>query len=549
LELPESHTEPFKMAPVVIPCDQGEMTVDEATAVIGSGRAQAYLSFLTGLTYFSDIAEIFFLGYAVGQLKCTWKLTGTQVQNLISLVFVGMIFGAPVWGYLADANGRRWAFLASTAVIAMSGILAALSPSYEFLMICRFGAGFGVAGCSVAFDVLAEACDVKWRGKITMVFNIVWTLGSIYVTIFAGLFMRQEDGWRYLAAVVAFPPCLAFAFAWNQLPESPRWLVCQNRIPQAVKIMNGWARDNGKIDGAIKTLKKDENDDEGSLMEFLKDVSIRKNLALMAVIWFCFGFTYWGIMLMIPQLFVEETKKCELNFGLKGALISAAAEIVGVCVATHFLDSAGRIPVQKWGYFMSAVAILLLNFIKLPATGFSWVWLTLVASVLRGSMFAASCCSWVHTPELFPTRFRTTAHGLMNMCNRIGGSVVPHLVYGGATLRTVTLILATCIAGFAAMFLTETMGKAIGQGNTGSFSDIKATFNGKERKPSYQHISGGQPPIYPCSDATKPDHQKGGGLPTTSNENASKSSGSDSESVSNNSLGETATGEQLAHQV
>ena len=52
-----------------------------------------------------------FLGPSV---RCEWGISAVQEGRLTSVVFVGMMFGAPTWGIIADWKGRRAAFFATT---------------------------------------------------------------------------------------------------------------------------------------------------------------------------------------------------------------------------------------------------------------------------------------------------------------------------------------------------------------------------------------------------------------------------------------------------
>jgi MFS family permease len=47
-------------------------------------------------------------------VRCEWGISAVQEGRLTSVVFVGMMFGAPTWGIIADWKGRRAAFFATT---------------------------------------------------------------------------------------------------------------------------------------------------------------------------------------------------------------------------------------------------------------------------------------------------------------------------------------------------------------------------------------------------------------------------------------------------
>jgi len=456
-----------------------KMSIDEAVNIVGSGPAQLLLFLITGMTYLSDAVEVAFLSFASEQLKCEWGLTNSEESMIASVVFVGIGVGSPCWGLFADMRGRRQAFICSTAMIAVCGALTAVTQNYWQLLGIRCLTGFGVAGCPIAFDVLAEACDVDTRGRYTMVLNYWWTGGCLYVNLCAWFFLHSY-GWRCLALLASLPPFTSLILALWLLPESPRWLVCQNRMDEAVEIMNSWANKNG-VKGCPITALEEEDEGEAGCMEVWQDRSIRKDYWLLSLIWPCFTLTYWGIIMLLPRLFQKHDtdsgqnstgtsiaelgnvpQRCELEFEFKNLAISCIAEAIGVLWASLAVNRAGRRCVQSFGYAMCGVAALFLQF---PQLG--WGVLTGITAVGRNGIMAACCCTWVQTPELFPTRLRTTAHGLLNAKGRIGSVFAPFIIQDDFSPLARSLILAAVsfIAAGAALCLTETSGKAIGRAN------------------------------------------------------------------------------------
>jgi MFS family permease len=60
-----------------------------------------------------------------------------------------------------------------------------ISPDYTTLVIFRGIVGFGVGGCTVPFDLLAEFLPNSHRGQFLMNIEYFWTLGCIFVVGFA----------------------------------------------------------------------------------------------------------------------------------------------------------------------------------------------------------------------------------------------------------------------------------------------------------------------------------------------------------------------------
>lgn len=51
----------------------------------------------------------------------------------------------------------------------------------------------------------------------------------------------------------------------------------------------------------------------------------------------------------------------------------------------------------------------------------------------RMGVFAASAVTWIHTPELFPTRVRATGHAVCNSSAQLGSFCAPFLLNAGSS--------------------------------------------------------------------------------------------------------------------
>jgi len=437
-------------------------SMDDAIQQVGIGRTQWILLVLCGLTFCSDAAEVTFLSYVTEVLQCEWGISKAQETYITSAVFVGMILGAPLWGFIADQMGRRPSFLVSSVVITSFGFLTALCQDFAQLLICRAVVGFGVAGLPVGFDILAEALPSAGRGKFLLYIEYFWTLGSIYVNCCAWGAL-ETAGWRVFTALAAVPTLIASIAGFVFLPESPRWLISEGRVKDAVVIINQWATRNGHKKLQFESIKLEKDEEGGSHIKnlFVKR-RLRTPLLLMAVIWFAFGIAYYGIVMLLPRIFESKSQvgTCEVEFEFTDLAIASAAEVIGVIIAICIIDSPGRAFCQGVFYALGAVAALVLGFRSVGPTI-----LTAVASIGRLAEMAASCATWVHTPELFPTQIRAEVHGVLNLVSKVGAVFAPFLISDiftqwecGAIMASISLLAAIC-----AFCLPETAGLSLSE--------------------------------------------------------------------------------------
>lgn len=60
-----------------------------------------------------------------------------------TVYFLGMMCGGPVFGVLSDRFGRKPMLIASTLLMAISGIGSGLAPNFEMFLVFRFFSPMG----------------------------------------------------------------------------------------------------------------------------------------------------------------------------------------------------------------------------------------------------------------------------------------------------------------------------------------------------------------------------------------------------------------------
>lgn len=438
-----------------------EWKIEDAIEEVGRGRTQWVLLVITGLTFTADAAEVTFISLITETLRFQWHLGDTDIASVQSVVFIGMILGAPIWGYIADRLGRRLAFLLSSSVICVAGFATALAANFLSLVAFRCVVGVGVAGLPVGFDILAEALPVAGRGKWLLYIEYFWTLGSIYINLCGWLTLSPTD-WRLFTALAAVPTLISSVAGYLYLPESPRWLVDQGRVGEALEVMNRWARANGKAHLRFEALERPHSAGQHGhgCAGLLTAPRLRSSALCMAVIWFSFGIAYYSILLLLPRIFEDEDKK-GARFDFVDLATTSLFEIFGVVIGIAMIEYPGRVCTQFTFYSIGAVAALGLSFHTLPKMA-----LTAFASIGRLAEMAASCATWVHTPELFPTKMRGEAHAVLNLVSKIGAACAPFILSKRFTQLQAGCIVASVslMGGITALCLRETAGQDLGEG-------------------------------------------------------------------------------------
>jgi MFS family permease len=135
--------------------------------------------------------------------------------------------------------GRRGAIFASGLLCIIASIGAAtVSRHWWHLLIWRGILGLGLgAKASVTPIFAAEISPAHLRGKLVMNWQLMVALG-LFCGFSANLifYWTDELAWRCQIASAAIPAFALVLLIWT-IPESPRWLLKQNKGPQAFKAM------------------------------------------------------------------------------------------------------------------------------------------------------------------------------------------------------------------------------------------------------------------------------------------------------------------------
>ncbi len=243
-------------------------TLDEVMAKIGFGPFQMLITLFCGLLLIADATEFMLLAILSPVVKCQWKLSGVEEALISSIVFLGVLLGAPFWGVIFDLVGRKKGLFAADLVILLCGLLSALSlsigdeklPGYPWLLLCRFGVGFGAGGAFQAVTYYIEFLPPKARGITIALLGVWWSMGTIIGTSVAiGVMGRGGLGWHWYLGFCAIPLALVLPL-FLLVPESARYYLVKGKTEQVQKVIERIAFYNCKEPpkGRIVTLEEKE---------------------------------------------------------------------------------------------------------------------------------------------------------------------------------------------------------------------------------------------------------------------------------------------------
>lgn len=112
-------------------------------------------------------------------------------------LYVGLLFGALIWGLSADIIGRKWAFNLSLLTAAVFSIVAGASPNYvslaAFVALAAFGAGGNlVLDTTVFLEFLPSS-----KQYLVVTMALWWGVGQTIAGLLAWAFMSKSTSYAH----------------------------------------------------------------------------------------------------------------------------------------------------------------------------------------------------------------------------------------------------------------------------------------------------------------------------------------------------------------
>uniref|UniRef100_A0A672KXP1 Synaptic vesicle glycoprotein 2B-like n=1 Tax=Sinocyclocheilus grahami TaxID=75366 RepID=A0A672KXP1_SINGR len=247
----------------------------------GHGKFQWTLFVVLGLALMADSVECFVVALVLPSAEKDMCLSHAEKGMLGLIVFLGMMFGAFIWGGLADKVGRRKCLIIVLAMNCISAFFSSFAQGYGFFLFFRLFSGIGIGGSvPIVYAYFSEFLQMDKRGEHLSWLCMFWMMGGIYASFTAwGIIPRygwgfsmgtefQFHSWRVFVLVCALPAIAAF-LGLMFMPESPRFLLENAKHDEAWMILKQVHDTNWRAKGEpervftvtqIKTPKTQEDE-------------------------------------------------------------------------------------------------------------------------------------------------------------------------------------------------------------------------------------------------------------------------------------------------
>ncbi|EXJ77502.1 hypothetical protein A1O3_09728 [Capronia epimyces CBS 606.96] len=403
-------------------------------------------------------------------------LTAPNATSLLGatggLFFAGATIGPLLLPWIADKYGRKWSIAASLLVSLVAFAVEAGSTHIAEFLAFRFVAGAGSFMLLAAVPLLMnEVVPSRMRGGLVELHAVFFVLGFALASWvgfgFSFWVSRSPNAWRAPLAIGCFWSLLSLVCLY-WVPESPRWLILQDREAEAEIVLNRLHSDKHDPDNTyaraeyyqiIKQIAIDRTLGS-SWWHMVKKPSYRKRaLIATAVTFFIQASGDLVINNYGPTLYKM------LGYGTTQQLLYSAAWLtftLGMSVlAMPMVDRLPRnvmLAIGLWGCMSCLVveAALLAEFVPSDNQNAlrAAVAMFFVFQVFDTAMLNAP--EWAYLGEIFPTHIRSKGY-----CLAISTLALSNVCFTQAAptaFRTVgwkfylLFIILTFIGGFVSIF-------------------------------------------------------------------------------------------------
>src|SRR5262245_6262476 len=356
---------------------------------------------IVGIATFFDAYTVLAIAFAMPQLVSEWGLTPTEVGLIISAGYVGQLFGAVLFGSLAEKFGRLKTLFITILLFVSMDIACLFARSGASMMLFRFLQGVGTGGeVPVASAYINEFVGAEKRGRFFLLYEVIFPIGLMFAGM-AGFFLVPVYGWKAMFVVGLIPSVLTIPLRWF-MPESPRWLASKGRMAEANAIVK-LLEDSATRRGAVLREPVMRPVESGTMArsdwrELIKGIYLKRTFMIWGL-WVCVYMINNGLVTWLPTLY-RQVFGLPLQTALAYGWITSGVGVIASIICALLIDKVGRKPWYATAFLIGAVPLLTLAW--LGATSATEV--LILATATYAALQTVAFSLYLYSAELYPTR-------------------------------------------------------------------------------------------------------------------------------------------------
>ena len=357
-------------------------------------------------------------GVVLPLLMDEWGLSAVQAGMLASTALAGMMFGAMIFGSLADKIGRKKVIM--ICIVLFSGLTAAggfASNPTEF-GILRFLAGLGIGGVMPNLVALtSEYAPLRKRSTLVTTMFSGYAVGGVMAALL-GSWFTPNFGWEIMFFIAGIP-LLLLPVIWKFLPESLSFIVKAGQQDQARQIVRRLAPEMTVTKETIFQLNKVDVPEAANVVSLFRR-GRAVNTILFWIAFFSCLLTMYALSSWLPKLMMAAGYS--MDNSLMFMMVMNVGAVVGIVGGGILADRFHLKPVLMCLGIMGAIVMSLMGFQSNQFLLYILVFMAGAASI--GSQMLL----YSYVAQFYPLAVRSTGIGWASAIGRMGAIVGPILI-------------------------------------------------------------------------------------------------------------------------
>ena len=406
------------------------------------------------LAMFADGYDITAMAFAAPDMGRQWGINSASFGPAFSASLFGILFGAPLLGFIGDRYGRKVAILTGCLIYGFCTLVIIWTTNLDQVIVLRFIAGIGIGGLLPnTISLNTELSPKRLRATLTVLMFTGITLGGGTPSIVSA-WLVPHFSWKILFMIGGLVPLIIAGCLLFTLPESVKFLVqYPHKYNNLLAIARQLRRDLIIKDDAEFVLSQPHVQSSSVGM---KEIFSNGLVFITPLLWLCFSTALMANYFLnswMPLLFESNGMPPD-----QAALASGGYQIggtIGGILISILMDRFG---------FAVIAALFILAIPCIAAIGFdgiSFGELTLISTLAGVTVLGAQFGNNAAAGQLYPTAFRSKGVGWALAIGRFGSILGPLL--GGIligmkipmSLMFQIVTIPMLIGAIAALFLTR----------------------------------------------------------------------------------------------
>jgi sugar porter (SP) family MFS transporter len=375
---------------------------------------------LGGLLFGFDTAVISGTTHA---LSLVYHLSPALLGVTVSSALVGTVIGAMAAGIPGQKFGRRDSLRVMAVFYVLSAIGCAFAWNWPALIFFRFIGGLGIGGSSVLGPMyIAEIAPPDWRGRLVGFFQVNIVVGILlaYISnaVIGSMHLGAND-WRWMFGTSGIPAVL-FLITLFIIPRSPRWLVTQSNLDEALEVLRitGVAKPKEELDEIVASvhLERSASTDPLFSRQYRFPIFIAVTVGMFSQL---SGIN--AVLYYLNDIFAL-AGATKLSGNLQ-AIAVGATNLVSTLLAMSVIDKFGRKKLLLIGTVGLFVCLTIISILFVTGSHLGWlVWLLML--YIASFAMSQGAVLWVYISEVFPNRVRSKGQSLGSSSHWISNAII-----------------------------------------------------------------------------------------------------------------------------